>query len=363
MRNRWSDSSLTTRIPFACLPRARSDSSACGIQANCHACSRRSRPTSTRILDPLGTTTAPKELPDRVIGKGFALAALVTISSNRPLYFSQDISAKVFDLAVSLLKKAGDHEVPVASVEVRVAWYLIAALMSLGPGFVKQHLPQLLVLWRNALPKPTSKDTSVGERGEAEWSFLLLVRECALSAVLNFLRHNASLLNIDVARRLGTLFTNSLNYVNGFATAYAEALREQAQSQVPNPMFTSRPSLVEREANLRRRIFQCFTELGQSSATESMYSALLQAATTVFADPENYAGSAAQAAIAAQAGQFTSIWQTTDGYAFGVSSLIGGTDQGNRREDGPDLHRDKIEVSIEDQVRHCWSDVRRETDS
>ena len=306
----------------------------------------------TKDLGMIGTPTASKDLPDRAIGQALALAALLAVSTSRPLYVSHDVSTKVFDLAVSLLKKAGDHDVAPATVEVQIAWYLIAALMSLGQGLVKQHLPQLLVLWRNALPKPTSKDTSVGERGESEWSFLLLVRESALAAVLNFLRHNSGLVNIDVARRLATLFTNTLNFVNGFATAYAEALREQtANPQGASPVFTARPSLVEREANLRRRVLQCFTALGPSSATESMQPALLQAAITVFADPENYSGSAAQAAIAAQAGQFTNVWQATDGYAFGVTSLLGAR-EGDGGVDAEEafLNRDRIEMSIESQV-------------
>ncbi|WVQ83814.1 hypothetical protein IAT38_005958 [Cryptococcus sp. DSM 104549] len=306
-------------------------------------------------LGMLGKPSASKELPSRVIGKAFALSALISVSPARPLYVSHDISTKMFDMAVALLKQAGDHDIAPASVEVQVAWYLVAGLMSLGPSFVKLHLPQLLVLWRNALPKPTSKDTSVGERGEAEWNFLLLVRECTLSAVLNFLRHNQSLVNIDVARRLATLFTNTLNFANGFATAYAEALREQAAG--PNgpasPLFTTRPSLVEREANLRRRVLQCFTALGPSSATESMQPALLQAAITVFADPENYSGSAAQAAIAAQAGQFTTIWQATDGYAFGVTSLLGAREGGGGVDNEEAfLNRDRVEMAVESQLSH-----------
>ncbi|KAK4685134.1 HEAT repeat-containing protein 5, partial [Tremellales sp. Uapishka_1] len=304
----------------------------------------------SKDLGLLGTPTASDELPDRLIGKSLALSALITISSSRPLYVSHDISTKVFDLSVALLKRSGDHDIKVANIEVQVAWYLVSSLMSLGPSFVKLHLPQLLVLWRNALPKPTSKDSSVGERGEVEWNFLLLVRECTLSATLNFLRHNQSLVNIDVARRLATLYTNTLNFVNGFATAYAEALKEQqVNPAAASPIFTTRPSLVEREANLRRRVLQCFTTLGPSSATESMQSALLQAAVTVFADPENYSGSQAQAAIAAQAGQFTSVWQATDGYAFGVTSLLG---EREFAEEEGFLNRDKIEMWIESQLSH-----------
>lgn len=306
-------------------------------------------------LNLLSSPTAPREIAPRLIGKAFGLSALIAISPARPLYVSHDVPTKVFDLAVSLLKRAGDHEIPQASTEIQVAWYLVTGLMSLGPSFVKLHLPQLLVLWRNALPKPSSKDISVGERGEAEWNFLLLVRECSLSAVLNFLDHNQSLVNIDVARRLATLFTNTLNYVNGFATAYAEALREQANSSNPSPVFTTRPSLVDREATLRRRVLQCFTALGPSSATESTQPALLQAAITVFADPENYSGSGAQAAIAAQAGNFGGIWHSADGYAFGVTSLARARDDygKNGEEDEEEegwLNRDRVEIELEEQL-------------
>jgi HEAT repeat protein len=302
-------------------------------------------------LELLTTPTAPKDLATRILGRAVATAALVAVSPSRPLYVSNDIPTKVFDLAVSLLKRAGDHDVAVATVEVQVAWFLIAALMSLGPGFVKLHLPQLLVLWRNALSKPTSKDSVVGDRGEAEWTFLLVVRECALSAIHNFLKHNAALVNIDVARRLATLLTNTLNYVNGFATAYAELLREQAANPTGvSTISQMRPSLVDREATLRRRVIQCFTDLGPSSATETMQPALLQAAVTVIADPENYSGSAAQAAIAAQAGQFSDVWQSTDGYAFGVTSLLParGREAGASDED-VFLNRDRIEMAIEGQ--------------
>ncbi|KDQ24162.1 hypothetical protein PLEOSDRAFT_1017116, partial [Pleurotus ostreatus PC15] len=48
--------------------------------------------------------------------------------------------------STQLLKRAGDHDLKVAGVEVEAAWTLIASLMSLAPNFVRPHLPQLLVL-------------------------------------------------------------------------------------------------------------------------------------------------------------------------------------------------------------------------
>jgi hypothetical protein len=87
-----------------------------------------------------------------------------------------------------------------------------------------------------------------------------------------------------------------------------------------------------------------------------MQPALLQAAITVFADPENYSGSAAQAAIAAQSGAFNGIWNSTDGYAFGVTSLLGAREgEGGVDAEEPFLNRDRIEMSIESQVREPLS--------
>src|SRR5437016_491618 len=58
-------------------------------------------------------------------------------------------------MATQLLKRAGEHDVKIAGVEIEVAWTLINSLMSLGPNFFRPPLLQLLVLWCNALPKPT----------------------------------------------------------------------------------------------------------------------------------------------------------------------------------------------------------------
>jgi hypothetical protein len=84
----------------------------------------------------------------------------------RTLYISYDISAQVLGMAIQLLKRAGDHDVKVAGVEVEVALTSIASLMSIGLKFVRPDRPQLLVLWRNVLPKPTSKD-SVNSAGRS----------------------------------------------------------------------------------------------------------------------------------------------------------------------------------------------------
>ena len=230
---------------------------------------------------------------------------------------SYDISAKVLDMAIQVLKRAGEHDLQVAAVEVEVSWALIASLMTLGPNFVQTYLPQLLVLWRNALPKPTSKDTtSASVRNPLEWSFLLHVRESALGVILCFLRHNNPVLvSLDVARRLSSLLSNALQ----FATAFlAQANDEQLDQPVA---FKGGVGLTlrTRESLLRRRIYQCFSSIGFTGITEATQSSLLQSTITLFASADGYAGSPVQAAIASSSGSFSSIWQSTDGYAYGLA--------------------------------------------
>lgn len=301
----------------------------------------------------MGTATAPADLAARAQGRAAAIGALMAVIPERPLYVSHDISTRVLDTSVQLLKRSGEHDVKEAAIEVQVAWTLLSGLMTLGPNFVKAQLPQLLVLWRNALPKPTNKDTSVGERGEREWAFLLDVREYTLSAILTFLRNNRPLTTLDVARRLTSLLTNTLNFVNGFATAYGDYLREQQQN--PNPTASavqSSATLAEREHCLRRRVLQCFATLGNSSATEGVQPALVQAAVGILADPDGggLTSSATQVAIQASAGNFTDVWLSTDGYGFGVCSGDATRAQREALSKKSSLNRDTVEVFLEDLV-------------
>lgn len=290
------------------------------------------------------------------MGHAHGLAALFAVVTERPLYVSYDLAAKVFDLAIQLLKRAGEHDVSVAGTEVEVAWTCIASLMALGPNFVRTHLPQLLVLWRNALPKPTSKDTTPGSgRSSAEWSFLLQVREAALTAILGFLRHNSTVLvTLDVSRRLALLLANALTFANAFAAQQqADEALETINTAATLPGLET--PLSAREAMLRRRVYQCFTALGFSTVTEAMQVTLLKSTATLFASPEGYAGSSIQAAIASSAGTLSSIWSTADGYAYGIASWdlthIGTENSdANEGEQRDRLNRDTIDALIDNTV-------------
>jgi hypothetical protein len=303
-----------------------------------------------RDVDVIVTPTAPQDITLRSLGHAYGLAAVVAVIRERPLYVSYDTSAKILDLTIQLLKRAGTHDTRIAAVEVEIAWTLLASLMTLGPNFVRSQLPQLLVLWRNALPKPTSKDSDAGSgRTASEWVFLLHVRETALGAIYSFLSHNSpTLVTLDVARRLASLLTNVLSFANSFGS--------QKIDVQTGPGDVDASTLIGREAALRRRIYQCFSLLGFAGVADSTQSALLQSAVAQLASPTGYIGSAMQAAIASSAGDLTSLSQCTDGYAYGVTSFqLEGTsntsahDEGNR-DQRERLNRDAVENALDEVV-------------
>lgn len=313
------------------------------------------------------------ELKARSLGHAYGLAGLFSVVPERPLYISQEeLCSRVIEMAIKMLKAAGEHELNVAVVEVEVGWTLIGSIMALGPGFVRGHLTQLLVLWRNALPKPTTKDLQ-GGRAPAEWMFLLHVRECALGAVLSFLRHNSpTLVTLDVARRISTLLSNALGFANAFVTQHREELSEQQplpSNSISSSGVGSEMTVSLREALLRRRVYQCFTALGFGSLTEAMQSSLLQSCMSLFASSEGFSGSSVQAAIASSSGTFGGVWTVGDGYGYGVTSLdiddegLSGDESGqgetagagsgsSKGEKKDQLNRDLLEVSLENLVSH-----------
>ncbi|KAI0776806.1 ARM repeat-containing protein [Trametes elegans] len=288
-----------------------------------------------RDVSSLTTPAAPSDIHLRALGHAYGLAALLAVIPERPLYVSYDISAKVFDMAVQILKRAGEHDVKVARIEIEIAWTCIASLMTLGPNFVRPHLPQLLVLWRNALPKPTTKDGAAG-RSVAEWEFLLHVRESTVGAIHCLLKYNSpALVTADVTRRISSMLSNGLAFANTYITNRPTLNQEELLAE------SKGLGIDAREALLRSRIFQCFSQVGFSGVTESVQSSLLQSVITLFASPDGYSGSSVQAAIASSSGTFTSIWQSVDGYAYGLTNLQLG--------DSPEwMNRDSIETSIEE---------------
>jgi hypothetical protein len=267
----------------------------------------------------LGLLGTGRGSPRRCLGFAHGLAAGLSASPQRPLYGSVDINSRVLTMSTNLLKSSGSSELRVASMQIQVAWTLIGGLMSLGPNFVKIHLSQLLLLWKNALPKVLSKDSSI-HRNYLNASFLTHVRECALSSILAFLEFNSRLLTVDVSKRIATMLQST--------TAFLKTLPSKKTAEDISERLTPSLQLQDLEVMVQRRVLQCYTKLvniSPAAGTEALLqSNLLTLAISLFADPDNYTPSSLSAAIANTAGTFESIWDIGDNSGFGVTGLVRG---------------------------------------
>ncbi|KAB5558698.1 armadillo-type protein [Coniochaeta sp. 2T2.1] len=267
----------------------------------------------------LGLLGTGRSSPRRCIGAAHGLAATLSASPLRPLYGSVDINSRVLTMATNLLKSSGSSELRVASTQIQVAWTLIGGLMSLGPNFVKIHLSQMLLLWKNALPKVLSKDSG-SQRNYLNASFLTHVRECALGSILAFLQFNSRLLTVDVSKRIATMLQST--------TAFLRTLPSKKHTDDINERLTPSLQLHDLEVMVQRRVLQCYTKLvnvSPAGGTEALLqSNLLTLAISLFADPENYTPNSLSASIANAAGTFDTIWDVGDNSGFGVTGLVRG---------------------------------------
>jgi hypothetical protein len=288
------------------------------------ACSQQLLPCLTICMNSLNremtllTSNTGRHSPRRCVGYANALTALISTSPLQPLYGSVDVNSRVLSLATGLLKSSGKSELRISGTQIQVAWILIGGLMSLGPNFVKIHLSQLLLLWKNALPKPLAKDNTA-QRSYLESSFLTHVRECALSSILAFLQFNSRLLTTDVSKRIAAMLQNTSSFLKGLP---AKKTTEDVSQRLL-------PSLQLHDLSLmtQRRVLQCYTKLVNLSpgGSESLLqSNLLTLAVSFFSDPDNYTPSSLSTSIASSAGTFESIWDIADNCGFGVNGMVRG---------------------------------------
>ncbi|KAM0346809.1 hypothetical protein ACHAPU_005149 [Fusarium lateritium] len=258
--------------------------------------------------------------PRRCIGFAHGLAATLSASPARPLHGSVEINSRVLTIATNMLKSSSQAQLRVASTQIQVAWVLIGGLMSLGPNFVKIHLSQLLLLWKNALPKPLAKDNT-SARSFLEVSFLTHVRECAMGSILAFLEFNSRLLTVDVSKRIAAMLQNT--------TAFMRTLPSKKTSDDVNQRLAPALQLQDLEMMVQRRVLQCYVKLvnlSPAGGSESLLqSNLLTLAISLFADPENYAPNTLSASIANAAATFESIWDVGDNSGFGITGLVAGS--------------------------------------
>lgn len=256
---------------------------------------------------------------NRSVGYAIALAAVISTSRSLPLYGSVEIFSEILKTATELLKTSSESELRVSAAQVQVAWILIGGLMPLGPNFVKIHLSQLLLLWRNALPRPLTQNNAT-KRGSLEISFLAHVRECALGAMLVFLEYNGSLVTTDGSRRIAMMLQNTI--------AFYESVSVQRQvEEIANRLMPAL-QLQDLMIMVRRRVLQCFTKLISFSHLENAgiltHSNLLSLAITAFAGPESSSHQNIESSIATSASNFESLWDLADNWGSGVNGLVRG---------------------------------------
>jgi HEAT repeat-containing protein 5 len=265
-----------------------------------------------------GQLTESRLCQRRCSGYAIALATIVSTSRFHPLYGSVDLFSQVLQTATELLKASGGTELRVSATQIQVAWTLVGGLMALGPNFVKVHLSQLLLLWRNALPNPLTNNTST--RGTLEMSFLAHVRECALGALLVFLDYNGSLITTDGARRIAAMLQNTISF--------DESVPVQKQPDELVDRLTTALQLQNLMVMVRRRVLQCFAKLINLSHFESAgilsNSNLLALAIEAFAEPGTFSPQNLESLINISASTFESVWDVTDNWGYGVNGLIRG---------------------------------------
>jgi hypothetical protein len=241
---------------------------------------------------------------------------MLATSRLQPLYGSVDVFSRVLSQATELLKISGSSELRIASTQIQVAWILIGGLMPLGPSFVKIHLSQLMLLWKNALPKPLGKDNSA-QRGTLETSFLAHVRECALGSMLSFLEFNGKLITMDGARRIAAMLQNTVAFLDDIPP-------QKTIDDISQRLFASL-QLYDFVVMVRRRVLQCFSKLvklNHAGRTEIIsQSSLLSLAISSFADPDATHASPMESSIATSTGQFESLWDLWDNFGFGITGL------------------------------------------
>ena len=271
------------------------------------------------VIRELGLLTTARNSPRRCVGYANGLSAMISTAPLQPLYGSVDVNSRVLSLATGLLKSSSKSELRVSSTQIQVAWILIGGLMSLGPNFVKIHLSQLLLLWKNALPKPLAKDNT-SQRTYLESSFLTHVRECALGSILAFLEFNSRLLTVDVSKRIAAMLQNT--------TAFLKSLPSKKTTEDVSQRLTPSLQLHDLDLMVQRRVLQCYTKLvnlSPAGGSEALLqSNLLTLAVSFFADPENYTPSSLSASIASSAGNFETVWDVGDNCGFGITGLVRG---------------------------------------
>lgn len=307
------------------------------IRCVCHALPQnlpyllpRALNTLEKDLSNLANPSATPDLFRRTLAYVHAAAAIMSVFPAKPIYTSFELSARAMALATHLIRTP--HKDPkIGGTQLQVAWILVSSLMCLGPNLVKLHLPQLLLLWKSALPKPSGKEANT-IRTEAEWGILFHTRQGAITSIYSFLVHNHdTLVTLDIAKRIAALLNNTLAFLSTSPATFSAA------AMLPHMPYAIK--VTDQYYILRRRIFQCFVTIRPLLSTyESSLTSLLRNSLNVFLELDKIVpSSGAHAQVTASVpGQFVSLWSLADGHGYGVTSKMQGYRVDVAQEDGDD---------------------------
>ncbi|KAB8349592.1 hypothetical protein FH972_023616 [Carpinus fangiana] len=309
------------------------------LQIFVQVCPQQLLPSATICLNSVtrevGFLTGARKSPRRCLGLALGLASVISTSSKQPLYGSVEVYSRVLSQATAFLKSSSGSDLRVSATQIQVSWVLIGSLMSLGPSFVKIHLSQLLLLWKNALPKPLGKNNA-GQEGLLELSFLTHVRECALGSMKAFFTFNSRLLTLDVSNRLASLLQNTAEFLG--------TLPKRKSTEDKDKLLYPSLQLHDYDLMVRRRLFECYADLLAQSPRASyetfIQSNVVSLAVSAFADPETMSTHSISSSIATSSGNFETIWEVGDNSGYGITglvksldlmSVVGGTEESLQR--------------------------------
>ena len=305
----------------------------------------------SRLRKSLETASETRQSSRACGGLALGVAAMLHSANKKPLFGSVQTFSQVFAFATDLLKASATSELRQSAAQVQVAWTILGGLMNLGPSFVKVHLNQLLLLWRNALPPPLTPDNAA-QRSQLELSFLCHVRECSLSGLLAFLGSCSSLVTSDGSRRISTMLQNSLHFLNNLPrTRHTEDVAHRLVSAL---------QLQDMAYMLRRRLLQCFSALLRQKHIDLSEvlsrSDLVGMSTRIFISPDRPTPKNFETSLATSASNFEGLWEAGDNWGYGASSLLRCLDlyypdlNGFRRARSPMLSTEESDPTFEEFV-------------
>ncbi|KPL97673.1 hypothetical protein QR98_0002980, partial [Sarcoptes scabiei] len=174
-------------------------SAAYSLRCICLACNNQLTPMIERSLERLETM---RTSPESINGHSYALSAFIGIVRFTPLGIPHNRAKIIFNIAEDLLRTASQNS-RLSMPRTQAGWQLMGALLTLGPGQIKNFTPRLLLLWKNSFPRNTKELDSEKARGDAfTWQITLENRAGALASMNSFLQFCSKLVTDDTRRRL-----------------------------------------------------------------------------------------------------------------------------------------------------------------